>query len=184
MDPMSTAVAGVYLAALLAPFVQEDAAVVGAAAAAAGGAGDPVVLFALITVGLTLSDLWKYGAGRAAIRHRWAQRFTDKPQVRAAKDRVRRRLGLSLMAVRFIPGTRIPFYVASGLFEAPFVKFAIFIIISAMAYALTAFALFFALGEVAGQQARTALPFAALGVVAVMVTWQIRRARRLSAVEA
>ncbi len=169
---------GVYAAIFAAPFVQEDAAVVGAAAAYAGGAGDPWGLFAAILAGLTLSDVWKYWLGRAALTQGWARRFADKPSVRAAGERIERRLGASLMAVRFIPGTRIPFYVASGFFKAPFAKFTVFIVVSAAAYTAVAFGLFHLLGAAAGEAARGWAPLGALGLVSVLLTAQWLRARR------
>jgi len=167
-----------YALALLAPFVQEDAAVVGAAAASVAGAGDTAALFGLILLGLTLSDVWKYGAGRFGRTHAWARRFAAKPGVEQARGRVVGRLGASLMAVRFVPGTRIPFYVACGFFAAPFAKFVLFLVLSGLAYVALAFGLFHALGEAAGETARAWAPWIALTLVAFMLGWQGVRAWR------
>ncbi|MEO0982348.1 MAG: VTT domain-containing protein [Pseudomonadota bacterium] len=170
--------AGIYLAVALPPFVQEDAAVVGAAAASVGGAADTVWLFVSILVGLTASDLWKYWLGRAALTQGWARRFADKPGVQSAGDRVRGRLAASLMAVRFVPGTRIPFYVASGFFKAPFGKFSLWVAVSGAAYIAIAFGLFHALGAAAGETARGWAPAAAILAVVILVGFQLMRARR------
>lgn len=169
----------VYACFLIAPFVQEDAAVIGAAATSSAGMSEPALLFASVLLGLTLSDLWKYWAGRLALSHGWARRFADKPGVRAARDGVVNRLGASLMAVRFIPGTRIPFYVASGFFKAPFGKFAAFIALSGAAYAGAAFVLFHALGAVAGEAARGWLPALAIGLIVAVLAgqWAVKRWR-------
>lgn len=172
-----------YALVLLAPFVQEDAAVVGAAAASAAGAGDTAALFAAILLGLTLSDTWKYGAGRFARSHAWARRFSEKPGVAQARSRVVERLGASLMAVRFVPGTRIPFYVACGLFAAPFGKFMLFLLLSGLAYVALAFGMFHAIGEAAGEDVRGWTPWVALSLVALLLGWQgVRAWRRRAAI--
>ncbi|MEL6259308.1 MAG: VTT domain-containing protein, partial [Pseudomonadota bacterium] len=184
MDPTDAVVTmiplALYCGVLFGPFVQEDAAVVGAAAASASGAGDPIILFLLVLVGLTLSDVWKYWLGRAAITRSWARRFAEKPGVRSAGEKVHRRLGASLMAVRFIPGARIPFYVASGFFTAPFWKFALFIVVSGVAYIAVAFGLLHALGAAAGERARIWAPAVAIVFVVVLLTAQWLRSRRVS----
>lgn len=168
---------GIYICALLAPFVQEDAAVLGAAAASSTGAGDPVGLFAAVLVGLSLSDVWKYGLGRAALTQRWARSLAGRAHTQTMRGRVINRLGMTLMIVRFLPGTRIPFYLASGLLKAPFGKFALFIGLSAAVYVGLAFALFIALGAVMGEQLRAWLPALAIALVVIMLGWQVIRAR-------
>lgn len=165
----------VYLCALLAPFVQEDAAVLGAASASVSGIGSPIGMFAAITIGLTLSDLWKYWLGRAAISQDWARKHAESPKILKAKDSIVHNLGKSIMIARFIPGTRIPLYIASGFFKASFLKFAMFIFLSALIYIGVAFALFNALGEVAGEEAKKYLPVVAImGFIALIVFKKVK----------
>ncbi len=174
---------GLYACFILAPFVQEDAAVIGAASASATGLGDTGYLLLSILAGLTLSDLWKYWAGRAALTQSWAKKYADKPGVRNAKDRVVNRLASSLMVVRFVPGTRIPFYVASGFFKAPFDRFSLFVALSALAYIALVFGLFHVLGEVAGEQAKGWFPIIAIGLfVLILIAQRLNRTK--SATEA
>ena len=66
------------------------------------------------------------------------------------------------MIARFVPGTRIPLYIAAGFFQASFAKFSIFIFVSALIYIAIAFGLFTLLGEVAGEEAKKYLPIVAL----------------------
>lgn len=168
---------GVYICFLLAPFVQEDAAVLGAASTSALGMSDSGLLFLAVLVGLTLSDVWKYWAGRAALTQKWAKKYAEKPRVLAAKNKVITRLGKALMVVRFVPGTRIPFYVAAGYFNAPFGKFTAFIVLSGFVYIALVFALFHALGAVLGEAVKAWLPIIAIGLVAIVVVAQWVRAR-------
>lgn len=166
----------VYLCALLAPFVQEDAAVLGAASASVSGIGNPIGMFAAITLGLTLSDLWKYWLGRAAISQDWAKKHAESPKILKAKDSIVHNLGKSIMIARFIPGTRIPLYIAAGFFQASFLKFSMFIFLSALMYIGVAFTLFNLLGEVAGEEAKKYLPIVAvLGFVVLLIFKKVKR---------
>ena len=74
-----------YLCALIGPFIQEDAAVLGAASASVSGIGTPMGMFIAITIGLTISDLWKYWLGRAAITQPWAKKHAEGPRILKAK---------------------------------------------------------------------------------------------------
>ena len=170
---------GIYLCFLIGPFIQEDAAVIGAAAASSTGAGEPMLLLVSVLAGLSMSDIWKYWIGRAAITHDWAKKFAEKPGVAAARSKITDRLAMSLMIVRYVPGTRIPFYVASGFFKAPFGRFAFYIILSGATYIGLSFGLFHALGAVLGEQVKTWLPLIAVGlIVGLIATLWIRSKMR------
>lgn len=172
--------ATLYVAFLLAPFVQEDAAVFGAAAASAAGDGDPAVLFAAILIGLTASDLWKYGLGRLAPSAPWLARWTAAPAIETAKQRVLKHLGIALLIVRLVPGTRIATYVACGAVGAPFVRFSAYLVLAGAAYAGVVFLALDRLGAAFGDQIRAALPAIALTVLtAVIATALVRRAFKL-----
>ncbi len=181
MDMVNEALAaypwGIYLCLLVAPFVQEDAAVIGAASASTMGLGAPLWLFAALVLGLSASDLWKYWAGRAARTYNWAERFSQWNGVQSAKNKVLKRLGHTLMAVRFIPGTRIPIYLASGFFMAPFGRFTLWVVVSGMVYAALTFGLFHALGEVGGEKAKTIVPLIAITIVLAVLLVQYVRGR-------
>jgi membrane protein DedA with SNARE-associated domain len=165
---------GIYLLIVAAPFIQEDTAVVGAATASISGA-DPLACYVLLVVGITGSDLFKYGLGRASHVFAWTRAITQRPDVIAAKERVLRRLGVTLVIARFVPGTRIPLFVAAGLFRAPFGRTAAYVVATALIYAGIIFLVFQVLGAAMGEQARRTLPFAALGVVALVMTAQLVR---------
>lgn len=169
---------GVYACFLIVPFIQEDAAVIGSAAAAVAGLGNPALLAFSILLGLSMSDLWKYWAGRAALSQQWAQKYADRPSVKRARDGVVNHLASSLMAVRFVPGTRIPFYLASGFFKAPFAKFSFFVIFSGALYIAITFCFFYIFGEIAGEKAKSWLPIIAISLVVILVVLQVIRRRR------
>src|SRR5258706_10869213 len=140
---------GVYALIVVTPFIQEDTAVIGAATASISGA-NPIACYLLLVLGITGSDLFKYWIGRASHAFAWTRRMRERPDVLAARERVLKRLGLTLVIARFVPGTRIPLFIASGLFRAPLASVATYIIGTAFIYAGVIFAVFHALGATMG----------------------------------
>ena len=171
-DVMARNMWGVYLCLLIAPFVQEDAAVIGAASLSLGGMGDGALLFAVVAVGLIASDLWKYWLGRAARRHHWAHKFAEKPGVSVAGDLVRKEFLQTMLTARFVPGTRIPTYVACGFFKAEYLRYVLVLILTAALYVGITFSLFHTIGAVAGEQAKFWLPAIAIGLLVVYVAYR------------
>jgi membrane protein DedA with SNARE-associated domain len=161
----------IYLIAMVGPFVQEDTAVIGAASSAAAGHAQPALLLLATWAGLVVSDGWKYWAGRFAYKLPIAARFTADPRVTAARDKVLRRLGMALIAARFVPGARIPLNVACGLFQVSFVRFISLIMLSAALYLGLAFVVFSALGAIVGEQVRSAIPFVVVPLVLIIVAF-------------
>jgi len=182
MDMLTDALAaypwGIYLCLLLGPFIQEDAAIIAAASSSSLGMGDPVLLFFSILIGLSASDLWKYWAGRWGRSHKKADWIASHGKVTMVREKVVHALGLTLMATRFVPGTRIPIYLASGFFKVPFGRFSLWVVMSGALYCLIAFLLFHYLGEVGGNQARAYAPWIAISFVLVILTVQWLRGRK------
>jgi membrane protein DedA with SNARE-associated domain len=170
---------GLYAGVFIAPFVQEDAAFIGTAALSAGGHGISWLLFAVLIIGTTCSDVWKYWAGRAAHLHPWTARMAARPAVQKARETVVTRLFLAMLVARFVPGTRIPLYVAAGVFHAPFPRFFFYVVTTAIAYGAAAFALLHLLGAAAGEAAaHYAAPVAIGAVVAILaISWLRTRLR-------
>jgi membrane protein DedA with SNARE-associated domain len=145
----------IYLAAFIGPFVQEDAAILGAVTAflhpdVSNLVSAPLILVAMF-VGLTVSDLWKYWIGYAGRSQAWAQKLANKPTVTAIASKIISHPGKTLMLARFIPGTRIPAYIAAGFFGVQFARFTVWIVVSAGAYVAVAWLILSTIGEVAGK---------------------------------
>jgi len=107
----------IYICTFIAPFVQEDIAVIGAVTAIISKMGHPLGLFTSISVGLIFSDLWKYWLGRAAITQAWARKHSDKPAVHKARAKLADNMLKTIFISRFLPGARIPLYIAAGFFK-------------------------------------------------------------------
>jgi membrane protein DedA with SNARE-associated domain len=166
--------AGVFLL----PFLQEDAAVIAAATASLAGAGASAALFAVVFAGLCASDIWKYWLGALARRHAWAQRFAARRGVSAAGRVLHEAPVKTLFMARFVPGTRIPTYIACGFFRLPYARFVFFVALTALAYVSVVFALFHTVGAVAGEAAIIWLPAIAIALLASYMVYRWRRGRR------
>ncbi|MEO9968658.1 MAG: VTT domain-containing protein [Hyphomonadaceae bacterium] len=172
---------GIYVLVALGPFVQEDAAILSAAAASVAGLGTVRGIFLSLIVGLSISDLWKYWLGRAAHTYEWGRKAALKPGVQAAKSQVIEKLGVSLIIARFVPGTRIPLYLACGFFRAPFWKVALFVVSSAILYVVIAFSLFHWLGDMAGHHIERFAPIVGAVLASLVVGYLILTWRRSKA---
>lgn len=160
-----------YLTIFALPFIQEDAAVIGAATASLAGAPFVFVVPAIM-LGLVCSDAWKYWLGRFARRHEWAHKFAEKPGVSVAGDLIRKEFLQTMMTARFVPGTRIPTYVAAGFFKANYPRYVVVLILTAALYVAIMFGLFHGLGAVAGEKAKIWLPLIAIGLLVLYVCYR------------
>ncbi|MEZ5895765.1 MAG: hypothetical protein R3C51_05125 [Parvularculaceae bacterium] len=158
-----------YFAVFALPFLQEDAAVIGAATASIMGLAPTSFLVAAIMCGLVASDAWKYWVGRLARRYEWAHKFAEKPGVSVAGDLVRSEFVQTMLTARFVPGTRIPTYIACGFFRAPYGKYILTLMLTASMYVTIMFTLFHLGGAVAGEQAKYWLPAIAVVILACYI---------------
>lgn len=175
----------IYLTAFIGPFVQEDAAILGAVTAFLHPQTNkmvsrPLILVAMFT-GLVISDLWKYWIGYAGRTQGWAQAMAKKRAVGLVGDKIVAHPGKTLMLARFIPGTRIPAYVAAGFFGVDFGRFAIWIVVSGAAYVCVAWAVLSTVGMVAGKAGQL---YVGIGLMVILISsagWSAVKARGQSA---
>lgn len=158
-----------YAIIFFTPFWQEDLAVIAAATASLAGAAPTVFIVIAIMCGLVASDAWKYWVGRLARRYEWAHRFAEKPGVSIAGDLINKEFMQTMLTARFVPGTRIPTYVAAGFFKADYPKYIVTLVLTAALYVAIVFTLFHSVGAVAGEKAKVWLPAIALGCLAVYI---------------
>ncbi len=161
-----------YFAIFFTPFIQEDVAVIGAATASIADAAPTAFLVAAILSGLVCSDAWKYWMGRLARRYEWAHKFAEKPGVSIAGDLIRKEFVQTMLTARFVPGTRIPAYIAAGFFQVDYVRYVLTLILTASMYVGLMFGLFHSVGAVAGEKATVWLPIIAVILLAGYVTFR------------
>src|SRR5438270_10403528 len=98
------------------------------AAASAGSVIDPGIAFLSCALGIWIGDLGLYATGRFAgeriMTIPLVQRFAPREKLLPAQEWFRRRGPFALVFSRFLPGTRLPSYVAAGVLRTPIRLFA------------------------------------------------------------
>lgn len=156
-----------YLLVFISPFVQEDTAVIGTAALTAIGKLSLGPAIVAITAGLFFSDIWKYWIGWLALKNKRGADLSKKDLIISLKDKVESYPMTTLLSARFIPFTRIPTYIACGFFRMSYLKFCVYIAITAALLVAIAFGSFLALGSIMEEKIKWVLPLIGLGIVLI-----------------
>jgi len=173
----SGGVSAIVAAIVLGAFVSEDGTTITAAALAAASVLDVRLAFLSAFAGLWIGDLGVYALARwtspAIRRHRWFQPWFAKT-TSAESSRARRKGRWRLALSRFLPGTRLPAYIAAGLEQMPVAAFAMVTAMSAMAWvALLFFSIRLAPGHASTASHQLAvLALAGLVLVTLLSIWR------------
>ena len=134
----------------LLTFVQEDLPTVSAALLAAAGAITWPAAFLGCFLGIWLGDALLYltarGLGRPMLERAWARRFFDPAAVSRSERWFADKGTWLLISSRFVPGTRLPTYLAAGFLRLPFGKFLVVTGVTVGAWTIAIFALAHLLG--------------------------------------
>jgi len=116
-------------AIILLSFVSEDAATISSALSIFGGPISWPLGFAACFAGIWLGDMGLYSLarylGKPILQSRWVARFSGPAAIERCQKKFNERGALALLASRFVPGTRLPTYMAAGLFSMPVARFAV-----------------------------------------------------------
>src|SRR5947207_7522783 len=130
---------------VLLSFVSEDAAAVSSALSIFGGPFSWRVGLLSCFAGIWLGDLGLYSlarcAGKNLLHTRWARRFADPCAINRCEKVFSRHSSVALITSRFVPGTRLPTYLAAGLFGMPLRRFALITAIGGLVWVSGVFAL-------------------------------------------
>lgn len=111
----------------LLTFVQEDVPTVGAALLASAGRLSWSAGFLGVFLGIWMGDALLYllarGVGRPLLQRPWAQRFFQPAAVERSERWFAAQGIWLLLSSRFVPGTRLPTYLAAGFLRLPFGRF-------------------------------------------------------------
>ncbi|HXI74818.1 MAG TPA: DedA family protein, partial [Pyrinomonadaceae bacterium] len=157
-------------AIVLLSFISEDAATISSALSLFGGPINWQLGFAACFAGIWLGDLGLYSIarcfGKPILKSRWIARFADAEAIEWCQTRFNDHASLKLLASRFVPGTRLPTYLAAGLLSMPVTRFAI---VTAFA-ALLWIGGIFAIAKLLGSQALIWLSFVQSKIAAIALT--------------
>ena len=116
--------------------------------------------------------------GRLARRYQWAHKFAEKPGVSVAGDLIRKEFLQTMLTARFVPGTRIPTYIAAGFFKAHYPKYVLTLVFTASLYIGVVFSLFHTVGAVAGEEAIVWMPLVTITLLAAYILFRWINHRR------
>lgn len=118
-----------------AAFVSEDLTCISAGLLAGAHRIDPFVAVFGCFLGIFVSDLWLWWTGRLigrrVLRWRWISRRIPPESVERFAEKLDRHLGKAVVASRFLPGTRLPMYLAAGVVSKRPVAFTVWLLIAA-----------------------------------------------------
>src|SRR5439155_9533456 len=116
-------------AIILLSFISEDAATLSSALSVFGGPLSWPLGFATCFAGIWLGDLGLYllarRLGKPILQSHWVARFADADAIERCEQKFNQHGSLTLLASRFVPGTRLPTYLAAGLLSMPVARFAL-----------------------------------------------------------
>lgn len=191
VEGLPTIVALVAIA--VATFASEDLACIGAALIATRGELPVVGALAAAGLGIWIGDLGLYGLGawlgRPLVRRAPMSWFVDEEHLDRAREWFLHRGDRVLWIARFVPGTRLPTYVAAGTLRVSFARFAWVTLVACAVWTPLLGGAAFLLGrralEFAEQYQRFALPiflgtllslWLAAKLVLPLFSWRGRRA--------
>ncbi len=84
----------------------------------------PLLLYSLIS-GIFMGDLGLYGLGRLSTVSSWVRGLLKRKKVITVRNWMAPRIWQMVLAARFIPGSRLPSYTASGVLGLSFWRFSL-----------------------------------------------------------
>jgi membrane protein DedA with SNARE-associated domain len=157
-------------AIILLSLISEDAATISSALSVFGGPLNWPLGFATCFAGIWLGDLGLYSLarclGKTILQSNWVARFADAATIESCQKKFNQGGSLALFVSRFVPGTRLPTYLAAGLLSMPATRFAL----------VTALATFvwiggvFAIAKLLGARALVWFPFFQGKIAAIVLT--------------
>ena len=134
---------------ILTTFVLEDLAITAAALITAQTDISFIVPLSALFIGIILGDIGLYALGKYTGHFPILQRFKDKEKIKKAGVLLDKNLTLSIFTSRFIPGMRLPTYLAVGIYDIPFKRFLRAVIVAVFIWSSIVFYLFYTIGEAA-----------------------------------
>ncbi len=132
---------------ILASFILEDLATAAAALITAQTDVHFMIPFSALFIGIILGDIGLYGIGKYSAHFVFLKKFVAQDKVHKLAVALDKNLILAIFTSRFIPGMRLPTYMAMGVFEIWFKRFLSVVIVAVGLWSGASFYLFYLLGD-------------------------------------
>jgi membrane protein DedA with SNARE-associated domain len=154
---------------ILGTFVLEDAATVLAAMQAQSGTVPVLLALGSLYVGIVLGDLGLYGLGFLSGKVSWIGRLLPAHRRRQGTEWLQGRVFQVVFISRFIPGARLPTYLACGFLSAGALRFALAALVATLVWTSLLFGISLRVGALLLEHLGAWRWAGALGFAAVVV---------------
>src|SRR5436190_9133123 len=165
----------------LLTFAYEDGATLLAASLAATGRMDIRIGFLSAFLGIWAGDIGLYvmgsTIGERVVQHRWTRRFVSGNAFAKAQSWFARRGTLAIVMSRFVPGSRLPLYVAAGALKLPARRFSS---VTGICAAVWVGAIFVAFRIVPGARLASPARLAAVAFGTLILPWMMGKLFRFA----
>jgi membrane protein DedA with SNARE-associated domain len=134
---------------ILTTFILEDLAITTAAIITAQTDILVYVPLAALFTGIVLGDIGLYFIGKYSSRISYLEKFKDNNKIQKASKLLEKNLILTILISRFMPGMRLPTYMAIGAFNISFKRFLTTVLFAVGLWSGSIFYLFYIFGDVA-----------------------------------
>jgi membrane protein DedA with SNARE-associated domain len=160
-----------------ATFVAEDVATIAAGVLVSQTGADPFAAITGVILGTAIGDLALYGFGRWGGATKLGRKLRARADVKRAEGWISGRVLALVFAARFLPGSRLPVFTASGLVAAPFAPVAAIIAITTPFWTGMLFAVACYAGDAGAQKLiAAAVPASAVIVVGAFILQRAKAA--------
>lgn len=111
------------LAVILGTLILEDLTTILVGILASQGAVAIWIALLALYAGIVIGDSGLYWLGALGRTHPWIGRFVHHERLRSMRERLEGNLRRAVVTTRFIPGLRLPTYLACGFFRMSFREF-------------------------------------------------------------
>ncbi len=132
---------GTGIAIVLGTFILEDATLVAVGVMASDRLISVPLALSSLAAGIALGDLGLYGIGRLAATWPRLRAWVERRNVHLVRAWLNASLYTTVVATRFLPGMRLPTYLACGFFGVSLRKFAIAVFGAVLVWSVIVFSL-------------------------------------------
>lgn len=172
------------LAIVVGTFILEDPTTIIVGVLAADGVISVPLALASLYAGIIIGDIVLYALGYLASTHPRLGRYVDHDYIAPFRTWIESRFILTVFTARFIPGSRLPTYTASGFFRSPLPTFIMTAVVATSVWTTILFTAAYWFGNISAAWVREARWGSAFLVIAALFLFARHTVQALRATQA